>query len=62
VGYGDGLVEEADKLHQQLRENPPKLSGQGTPAVDEWTESWEGVQKDTVVSSSTAHSSWQPLG
>jgi len=30
VGYGDGLKEEADKLHQQLTEDPPNLIGQDT--------------------------------
>jgi len=37
VGYGDGLMEEADKLHQQIEEDPPKLSGQDIPVVDEYT-------------------------
>jgi len=35
VGYGDGHVEEADQLHQQIKEDPPKLSGQDIPVVDE---------------------------
>jgi len=35
AGYGDGLMEEADKLHQQLKENPSKLSGQDIPVADE---------------------------
>lgn len=35
IGYGD-IKEEADRLHQQLKENPPQLSGQDVPVVDEY--------------------------
>jgi len=29
-------MEEADQLHQQIKENLPKLSGQDIPVVDEY--------------------------